>query len=43
MIDFLLQDGVMETLLGFVTQMNSGPRPSAVNAEPNESLILSYK
>ena len=42
MVDFLLQDGVIESLLGFVTQLNAGPRPTSA-AAASESLILSYK
>ena len=42
MVDFLLQDGVIESLLGFVTQLNAGPRPTS-SAAASEALILSYK
>lgn len=42
MVDFLLQEGVIETLLGFVTQMNAGPRPTSASPA-SEALILSYK
>ena len=43
MVDFLLQEGVIEILLGFITLVGTGhPRPTPVDAQ-SESLKLSFK
>lgn len=43
MVDFLLQDGVCETLIAFVTQVGStGPRPGPQDAK-TDALKLSFK
>lgn len=42
MVDFLLQDGVCELLLGFVTQIGFTARPRA-NDPPTEQLKLAYR
>jgi len=42
MVDFLLQDGVVETLISFITLINKGPRPMS-SESPTPELITSYK
>ena len=42
MVDFLLQDGVIETLVSFITLIKQGPRPMSA-AAPTPQLITSYK
>jgi hypothetical protein len=43
MVDFLLQEGVCEILLGFVTLVGTGqPRPTPADSQ-SETLKLSYK
>lgn len=43
MVDFLLQDGVCEILLGFVTLIGHGaPRPTPADSQ-SDTLKLSYK
>jgi hypothetical protein len=42
MVDFLLQDGVCELLLGFVTQIGTTARPKATD-QPSEALKLAYR
>ena len=43
MVDFLLQEGVCESLLGFITLVGTGQgRPTPADGQ-NETLKLSYK
>lgn len=43
MVDFLLQEGVSDVLLGFITQVGSGtPRPSPLDSK-SDSLKIAYK
>ena len=43
MVDFLLQEGVCEILLGFVTLVGTGQQRPTPNENQSESLKLSYK
>jgi hypothetical protein len=43
MIDFLLQDGVCECLVGFITQISPGALRCNQRDPPTEALKLSYR
>jgi hypothetical protein len=43
MVDFLLQDGVSDILLGFVTQIDTGEARPSPNDSNLERLKLSYR
>ena len=43
MVDYLMQDSVIETLVGFITQNGAGlPRPSPTDTQ-GESMKIAYK
>jgi hypothetical protein len=43
MVDFLLQDGVCEALIGFVTQVGTQLSRPGPNDIPTDELKLSYR
>ena len=43
MIDFLLQDGVCESLIGFITQVSPDAIRCKQHDPPSEALKLSYR
>lgn len=43
MIGFLLQDGVSDVFLGYITQVGGGPRPTSALETQTEALKLSYR
>lgn len=43
MVDYLLQDNVVETLVGFITQNGTGRQRPSPNDQLGEEMKLAYK